>query len=210
MIQFDDMREMERRASMFYGDGLLDIGIGIGLVILGFGMLFGLSAIAVVYMAMIFTIVKLAKRSITIPRMHHLDFLPEPDMESRLRRSKPAVAASLIALLFLGVLALFMSRMIPERISAGLRSNAIVIFGVLLAAIFMLIAWGTAMRRLRVQGGIAILALVLGHWFGLGVSWYLMFLGAVTGAVGAVVLARFIRDYPRFRNRSGKALQRTS
>jgi hypothetical protein len=38
MIQFDDMREMERRASVHCEDGLLDIGIGVGLLLLGFAM----------------------------------------------------------------------------------------------------------------------------------------------------------------------------
>jgi hypothetical protein len=209
MIAFDDTKEMERRASTYYGDGLLDIGIGIGLLILGFGMIFGFGALAVIYTAVIFSIVKSAKRGITIPRMHHLDFIPEPGAESRLRRSKAVVVASLVALLVLGVLALFMPRMVPARISAVLRANAIVIFGGILAALFILIGWGTATKRLRVYAAITILALVFAHWFDLSVSWYLMTLGAVTAACGAGVLARFIRNYPRFPHRNGKAYQRT-
>jgi len=209
MIQFDDTKEMERRASMHYGDGLLDIGIGIGLVILGFAMIFGFGAIAVVYMAMIVSLVKSAKRSITVPRMHHLDFIPEPDAESRFNRMRGVVTASMAVLLVLGVLALFMSRIIPARISAGLRANGIIVFGMTLTAFFVLIGWGTATKRVRAYAAIAMLILVFAYWFDLDVSWYLMIIGAVTGIWGTVVLARFVKDYPRFQSPNGKIYQRT-
>jgi hypothetical protein len=208
MIQFDDAREMERRSSLYYGDGLLDIGIGIGLIILGFGMLFGLGILASVYMAMLFSIVKSAKRSITVPRMHHLDFIPEPDVESKLRRGRAVVAISLGLLSALGVLSLCTSRLIPSPVSMVVRAHAIAIFGCPLAAIFMLAAWGTATRRLRAYAAIAVLALVFGYWFDLNVSWCILLLGAVTSVWGACALGRFMRDYPRFYNRNGRMYQR--
>lgn len=209
MIAFDDAREMERRASMYYGDGLLDIGIGIGLVFIGFAMIFGFGALAGIYPVLIFPIAKSAKRNITAPRMHHLDFMPEPDAESKTRRSRAVVAATLAVLLAIGVLALFMSRMMPARIAGELRANALVIIGLLLAALFIVIAWGSSTKRLRDYGGIAILVLVCGYWFNLGAAWYLMIIGSVVGARGAVVLARFVRDYPRFHGRNGKVYQRS-
>jgi hypothetical protein len=209
MIAFDDAREMRRRASMYYGDGLLDIGIGIGLLFVGFAMIFGFGALAGIYPVLIFPIARAAKRSITAPRMHHLDFMPEPDAESRVRRSRAVVAATLAVLLAIGVLALLMSRMMPARIAGGLRENALVIIGLMLAALFMAIAWGASTKRLRDYGGIAILLLVCGYWFNLGAAWYLMIIGSVVGAHGAVVLSRFIRDYPRFYGRNGKAYQRS-
>jgi hypothetical protein len=209
MIQFDDAAEMERRASMYFGDGLLDIGIGIGLFVLGFGMVFGVGALAVVYMAVLFSIVRSAKRSITVPRMHHLDFIPEPGSESRQRRNKAVLVSSLVVLLAIGVLALFMSKMMPARISAGVRANGIVIFGGSLAGLFTLVGWGTATKRPWAYAAISMLALVLGYWFNLKVSWYLMLLGAVVVAWGAAVLARFVRDYPRFHHRDGGVYQRT-
>lgn len=210
MIQFDDTAEMERRATMYYGDGLLDIGIGIGLLVLGFGMIFGVGALAVVYTAILLSIVKSAKRSVTVPRMHHLDFAPNPGEESNPGRSRAVLVASLVVLLALGVLAFLMSRIIPARISEGLRANGIVIFGGVLAALFTLIAWGTATKRLCVYAAISMLALVCGYWFNLRVSWYLMILGAVLVTWGAAVLARFTRDYPRFHGPNGRAYQRTS
>jgi hypothetical protein len=210
MIVFDDTREMERRASMCYADGLLDIGIGIGLLILGFGMLFGLGAVAVVYWALIFSLMRSAKRIVTVPRMHHLDFIPEPDAERRLNRAKAVVAAALAALLALGVVALFMSRLIPGHISAAVRENGIVIFGLALTALFALIAWGTAEKRPRAYAALALLILVFGYWFSLGAAWYVMIMGAVSVSCGSSALARFVRGYPRFHGTNGKAYQRIS
>jgi MFS family permease len=204
MIQFDDTKEMERRASVCYGDGLLDIGIGLGLLFLGFVMIFGLGVLAAIFMAVLFPIVKSAKRSITVPRMHHLDFMSEPEAEPRLHRIKAVVAVSMIVLLSLGVLAFLMSRMIPARISTGLRDNAIIIFGVMLAALFVFIAWGTVTKRLRVYAAITILALVCGYWFDLSPTWYFMILGAVIAIWGGTVLSRFLRMYPKMIDRNGQ------
>jgi len=209
MIAFDDTREMARRASMYYGDGLLDIGIGVGLLFIGFAMIFGFGALAGIYPALIFPVAKSAKRIITAPRMHHLDFMPEPDAESRMRRSRGVVAATLAVLLAIGVLALLMSRMIPARIAGGLRANALVIIGLMLAALFIAIAWGSSTKRPRGYAGIATLVLVCGYWFDLSVAWYLTIIGTVVGTHGTVVLARFVRDYPRFHGRNGKAYQRS-
>lgn len=210
MIAFDDAREMRRRASMYYGDGLLDIGIGIGLLFAGFSMSVGFGALAGIFPALIFPIAKTAKRSITAPRMHHLDFMPEPDAESRMHRSRAVVAVTLAFLLALGALALLMSPTMPARIAGGLRANALVIVGLMLAALFVAVAWGASTRRLIGYAGIAILVLVCGYWFNLGAAWYLMIIGSVVGAHGAAVLSRFIRDYPKFYGRNGKAYQRSS
>jgi hypothetical protein len=209
MIAFDDTREMARRASMYYGDGLLDIGIGLGLLFIGFAMIFGFGALAGIYPLLIFPVAKSAKRSITAPRMHHLDFMPEADAESKVRRSRAVVAVTMAVLLAIGVLALLMSHMIPARISGDLRANALVIVGLTLASLFIAIAWGASTKRLRGYAGIATLVLVCGYWFGLGAAWYLMIIGAVVGTRGAVVLSRFVRDYPRFHGRNGKVYQRS-
>ena len=197
MIQFDDTKEMERRASVCYGDGLLDIGIGLGLLFLGFVMIFGLGILGAVFMVLLFPIVKSAKRSITIPRMHHLDFMSVPESESRLYRVKAVIAVSMIVLLSIGILAFLMSRMIPARISEGLRENAVVIFGVALTTLFLFIAWGTATKRLLAYAGITILALVCAYWFDLSPISYFMILGAIIASWGVAMLNHFVRAYPK-------------
>ncbi len=141
--------------------------------------------------------------------MHHLDFMPEADAESRLRRSRGVVAATMAVLLAIGVLALLMSRVIPAEVSGDLRANALVIVGLTLAALFVAIAWGSSTKRLRGYAGVATLVLVCGYWFGLSAAWYLMVIGAVVGTRGAVLLSRFVRDYPRFHGRSGRVYQRS-
>jgi hypothetical protein len=130
-------------------------------------------------------------------------------VESRLRRRRAVVLVSPVVLPALGVLALFVPGMVSAPTSAVLRANAIVVFGCMLAALFFLIGWGTATRRLCYYASIAVLAFIFGYWFGLSVAWYLMIIGAVTASWGAVILSRFVRDYPRLLNRNGRAYQRT-
>lgn len=209
MIQFDDTKEREQRADLCYADGLLDIGIGVGLFSLGIVTLVGLGALAGVYLALLFPIVKSAKRSVTMPRMHHLDFMPEPDAEWRIRRVKGVVTASMVVLIAIGALAFFMSRMIPPPLSTWLREHAIILFGALLAAFFVLLGWGTATARLRHYAVITAVALVFCHWFDLGASFFLLLIGIVTIVWGSNVLSRFVRSYPRMHERNGKAYQRT-
>ena len=197
MIQFDDRREREQRASLCFGDGLLDVGIGVGLLILGFFTMLGLGAVAGAYLAMLFPIVNALKRIVTVPRMHHLDFLPDPEARVRVRRVRIVVSGAMGLLIALGALAFFTSRMISVPVSTWLRENAIVVFGLLLAALFVLLGWGTATGRLRAYAIITTAALVVGHWFDMRPAWFFIVLGAVIAAWGSTVLTRFVRVYPR-------------
>jgi small-conductance mechanosensitive channel len=146
---------------------------------------------------MLFPIVNALKRIVTVPRMHHLDFLPDPEARVRVRRVRIVVSAAMGLLIALGALAFFTSRMISVPVSAWLRENAIVVFGLLLAALFVLLGWGTATGRLRAYAIITTAALVVGHWFDMRPAWFFIVLGAVIAAWGSTVLTRFVRVYPR-------------
>ncbi len=205
MIRFDDRKEREQRASLCFADGLLDIGIGVGLLALGFLAMLGLGAIAGIYLATLFPIVNLLKRGVTMPRMHHLDFLPDPETERRVLRVRAVVSIAMGMLIALGVLAFFTSRMIPAPVSTWLRENAIVVFGLLLAALFVLLGWGTTTRRFRIYAIITAAALVVGYWFNVGQSWFFVVLGAVITGSGGSVLARFVHEYPRINGNGARA-----
>ena len=197
MIQFDDRKEREQRASLCGADGLIDTGIGVGLLILGFATMVGLGGIAGVYLAMLIPIVNASKRIVTMPRMHHLDFHPDPEAGRRIGRVRAVASVSMGMLIALGVLALFTTRTMPIPISKWLRGNAIVVFGIALAGLFALLGWGMATRRFRTYAVVTAVALVFGHWFNMSAAWFFILLGMGVGGCGAVVLSRFIRDYPR-------------
>lgn len=201
MIQFDDRKEREQRASLCGADGLIDTGIGIGLLLLGFATMLGLGGIAGVYLALLFPIVNASKRIVTMPRMHHLDFHPDPDAGRRIGRVRAVVSISMGILIALGVLAFFTSRMIPIPISKWLRANAIVVFGLALTALFALLWWGLAAKRFRAYAALTMVALVFGYWFNANPSWFFILLGAGVGGGGVAVLSRFVRDYPRMNGR---------
>jgi len=201
MIQFDDRREREQRASLCFEDGLLDVGLGVGLLILGFFTMLGLGVVAGAYLAMLFPIVNALKRIVTMPRMHHLDFVPDPDARGRVRRVRAVLSIAMGILVALGALALFTSLMMPASVSTWLRENAIAVFGLLLAALFALLGWGAAARRLRGYAVITMIALVVGHWFDMRPAWFFVLLGAVIAATGAAVFGRFVQGYPRLNGR---------
>ena len=144
-----------------------------------------------------------------MPRMHHLDFMPEPGARSRTLRLRCVVVASMAVLVALGVLALFMSRLIPAPLSSWFRAHAIVVFGALLAALFGLIGWGTSTGRARRYAVITVVLLVLGYWFNLNPVWYFVLLGVVVLAWGSITLSHFVRDYPKMHDRNGVVYQRT-
>ena len=197
MIQFDDRREREQRASLCFEDGLLDVGIGVGLLILGFFTMLGLGVVAGAYLVMLFPIVNALKRIVTMPRMHHLDFLPDTEARDRARRVRAVVSIAMGMLIALGALAFFTSRMIPAPVSTWLREHAFVVFGLLLAALFVLLGWGTATGRLRAYAIITMVFLVVGHWFDIRSALFFVVLGVVIAAWGAAVLVRFVHGYPR-------------
>mgnify|MGYP001037337795 CR=1 FL=1 len=121
------------------------------------------------------------------------------DLEVRLEvgRVRAVASVSMGMLIALGVLALFTTRTLPIPISKWLRVNAIVVFGIALAGLFALLGWGMATRRFRTYAVVTAAALVFGHWFNMSAAWFFILLGMGVGGCGAVVLSRFIRDYPR-------------
>lgn len=197
MIQFDDRKERERRASLCFEDGLLDVGIGAGLIILGFFTMLGLGFVAGAYLAMLCPIVGTLKRIVTMPRMHHLDFIPDPEARGRARLARIVLSIATGILIAIGALAFFTSRIMPPPVSTWLRAHAIVVFGLLLAALFVILGWGTATKRLGAYAAITVVSIVFGHWFDMSPALFFVVLGSVVAAWGAAVLVRFVQGYPR-------------
>jgi hypothetical protein len=191
------LREIERRASLFYGDGLVDIGIGIGVLALGVIMIFGLGAAAGLPVVVLIPLVRSMRRRITFPRMHHFDFMPDPYTASKVHRVSAIVAVAIVSILPVAIFVLLRVGAIPARAAAWLRSNTIIAFSLVLAVVFLVIAWGTGVRRLVSYAALTFVALVCGYWFNVVPAFYFMGLGLVILFCGSMVLARFVHKYPR-------------
>jgi len=191
------LREIERRASLFYGDGLLDIGIGLGVLILGAIMILGLGVFGGVYVALLVPVMRSMRRRVTYPRMYHIDFMPDPYAGSKGHRVTMVVAVAAALILSLGLLVFVKAGVMPVRMAVWLRANTIIAFSLVLASILLIIAWGTGVRRLLSYAALTFVALVCGYWFDAAPAYYFMGLGLVILFCGSMVLARFVRKYPK-------------
>lgn len=192
------LKEIERRASFFYGDGLIDIGIGLGVVMLGVVLVLGLGVFAGVCVVALLPVVRSMRRRITFPRMYHMDFIPDPYSELKVHRIATAITIAVAVILLVGLIVFPRTGIIPARLAAWLRGNSIVAISLLLAGMLLFIAWGTGVRRLFTYAAITFIALVCGNWFNVDPAYYFMSLGLVILFSGSAVLARFVRKYQRF------------
>ncbi len=192
------LKEIERRASFFYGDGLIDIGIGLGVVMLGVVLVLGLGVFAGACVVALLPIVRSMRRRITFPRMYHMDFIPDPYSELKVHRIATAMTVAVAVILLVGLIVFPRTGIMPARLASWLRANSIIAFSLLIAGMLLFIAWGTGVRRLFTYAAITFVALVCGYWFNVDPAYYFMSLGLVILFSGSTVLARFVRKYPRF------------
>ncbi len=192
------LKEIERRASLFYGDGLIDIGIGLGVVMLGVVLVLGLGVYAGACVIALLPVVRSMRRRITFPRMYHIDFMPDPYSEPKVHRVATGLAIAVALVILAGLLIFPRTGILPERLAEWLRSNSIVAISLLIAGMLVAVAFGTGARRLLTYAAITFVALVCGNWFNVDPAYYFMALGLVMLFGGSTVLARFVRKYPRF------------
>jgi hypothetical protein len=76
MSQNMDLKEIERRANLYHGDGLIDIAIGLAILLAGIADIFDRTSLAAIWVVLWLPIVMSAKKSITVPRMRQIDFTP--------------------------------------------------------------------------------------------------------------------------------------
>jgi hypothetical protein len=191
------LKEIQRRASLFYGDGLIDIGIGLGVVMLGVVLVLGLGVYAGACVIALLSVIRSMRRRITFPRMYHLDFMPDPYSEPKVHRVATGVTVAVAVVILACLLALPRAGFLPVRLAAWLRGNPIIEFSLVIAGTLLVVAWGTGARRLFTYAAITFVALVCGNWFNADPAYYFMALGLVMLFGGSMVLARFVRKYPR-------------
>ena len=190
-----DMKEIERQVYLSYSeDGLVDIAIGT--VITAWGLmltqeptgligLLGLLGLGIWY---------IGKRSITIPRIGVIE--PGPKMERRLTNLA-------VFLVVLGILVF--AGILFGRAAGGsaLSDYSLAIIGLVLAAGVSLLAYLLNARRLYVYAIILFAAFAGGEILAKSITAFdafaltVMIGGGLILLSGIVVLARFMRKYPR-------------
>jgi hypothetical protein len=192
-----DSKEIERRASLYHDDGLLDIALGLALLLFGLAMILDQTALAGVYVVLTLPAVMSAKRAITVPRMPYVDFVPAPHAERAMTRVALMAAVAGAALLTLGLLVFGLSGTLPSWLLLWIRDYALVLFGVLVAGLLSVIGWALGVGRLYGYAALMAVGFVGGRWLGLTTPLYVAALGAVILSCGIAVLVQFVRRYPR-------------
>jgi len=200
MSQNTNLKEIERKANLYHGDGLLDIAIGLGILILAIAMILDQTAFTGVWVVLWLPIMMSAKKSLTVPRMRHTDFRPAPNAQWKVKLVMVTVAGVVALLFTLGLVVFTRNETIPA-LTAWIREYGLVVVGVLLAGLLSLIAWATDAKRVYAYAALAAIAFASGHWFNLEFPLYLMVLGTVILLSGIVVLVRFLRKYPILKDR---------
>jgi hypothetical protein len=195
MSQSTNLKEIERKANLYHGDGLLDIAIGLGILSFAIAMILDQTAFTGVWVVLWLPIMMSAKKSLTVPRMRHTDFRPAPNAQWKVKLVVVTVAGVVALLFTLGLVVFTRNETIPA-LTAWIREYGLVVVGVLLAGLLSLIAWATGAKRVYAYAALAVIAFASGQWFNLEFPLYLTVLGTVILLSGMVVLVQFMRKYP--------------
>ena len=193
MSQNTHLKEIERKANLYHGDGLIDIAIGFVILLAGIAEIFDQTSLAGVWVVLWLPMMMSAKKSITAPRMRYIDFTPKAQWKVKLVIVTIMLA---VAVLFTLGLVVFEYEALPSWLTAWLREYAGVVSPALLVGLGWLIALATGVKRLYAYTALAVIAFAGGYWFNLNFPLVFTVLGAVIVLSGIVVLIRFLRKYP--------------
>jgi len=188
------LKGIERKANLYHGDGLIDIAIGFVILLAGIAEIFDWTAFGGVWVVLWLPIMISAKKSITVPRMHYIDFTPKAQWKVKLVIVTVVLA---VAVLFtLGLVVFTKNEALPSPLTAWLREYSRLVWPAALVGVAWLIALATGVKRLYAYAALAVIAFAGGYWFNLDFPLLFTVLGAVIVLAGMVVLVRFLRKYP--------------
>jgi hypothetical protein len=194
MSQNTHLKEIERKANLYHGDGLIDIAIGFVILLAGITEIFDQTSLAGVWVVLWLPIMMSAKKSITVPRMRYIDFTPNAQWKVKLII---VTVVGVVALLFtLGLVVFTRNEALPPWLTAWLREYSRMVWPAALIGVGWLIALATGVKRLYAYAALAVIAFAGGYWFNLNFPLLFTVLGAVIVLSGIVVLVQFMRKYP--------------
>ena len=194
MSQNTHLKEIERKANQYHGDGLIDIAIGFVILLAGIAEIFDQTSLAGVWVVLWLPIMMSAKKSITVPRMRYIDFTPKAQWKVKV--VIVTVVLALAVLFTLGLVAFTKNEALPSWLTAWLREYSRLVWPAALVGVGWLIALATGVKRLYAYAALAVIAFAGGYWFNLDFPLLFTVLGAVIVLAGMVVLVRFLRKYP--------------
>jgi hypothetical protein len=192
--------EQERRASQYQGDGLLDIGLGLALLIVGLAMYgdWPMSFVGVWVILWMFG-GRAAKRKITLPRLASIDFSPSPEAERRQSYLKQSTIGLILLVFLLSFFLFVFSDRLPVPVRSWVDDGSGLVIGLIGLTVLLLLGlagWATGARRLVVYAVLGILGWIATELFGVDIPLIVLALGGVILGVGIYLLTQFLQNHP--------------
>ncbi len=194
-----DLKDLERKIYLSYHqDGLVDIFLGIGLILIGIILhpILGENVPTVAMIMIMFSVFIYAslKREITIPRMGYVEFLPK-------RKTRFALLIFTIVLItnipLVIVLLLTVGQQISPAVFDFVTTYLLIIFGVYGAGIFTLCGFLSEIRRFFGYGVTTLIVFIFSYFLFLHFSLPVIGVGIIITIVGFFQLVWFLRKYPK-------------
>ncbi len=191
-----DLEALEKQAyASRWQDGLLDLFIGLGILLVGIFWLTPMAGMGGVAPALLIVFWLPARRLVTERRAGYVEFGPE--RKARERRGLIGLLAMGVLSLLLGIAAFVILNRSGLATGEWIEMGVPALPGVLLG--IGAVAGGLMLGVPRILGYGVLMALLaaLATALGLEPGVYMAFTGALITSVGVVLLARFFRDHPR-------------
>jgi hypothetical protein len=191
-----DKKNVERIASQYHGDGLIDIYIGFVSSMLGISMLFDWMTFSGIFMVIFLPVFFTAKKRFTAPRIQNVGITEYPESIRRRKLVVLLIFGLFVLMLVLGLL-LFRNLLdMPAWMKSNFSLLAVILPAVLVIFGLSLLGWASGQKRMYIYAGIAALFFIFGYSFDIGFNLLLLIWGGVVFITGCVLLVRFIRKYP--------------
>ena len=182
-----DTRRLERRMLLYYTqDGLWDLFVGVCAVSWSLLLRIDLVALVGAVCGMAAVLVIALKQRITYPRVGYARF-----------RSAGASRGVIAGSVGFGAACLLIVLTVRSGMAEVIRPYFPVWMGLAIGALIAVAGWAFNARRFYLHGALIFLAGVAHQWGGVPLWLAVTIAGVVIVVVGAVVLARFLRNNPK-------------
>jgi hypothetical protein len=190
-----NLQQIKQKAyTRFHQDGLLDILAGLMLFGYGLGMVTGITTFTAISWLPIMLYQPL-KNAITVPRIGMVKF---QDKETQKRKLSFSLLLGVFLLLGLMIFYLFGRDNLPQSLDAFLRTNIFLIFGIMMAMMFVGLGYFMTLSRMNLYAGWIILAFAVGQFFLMpNEEIVVLIAGGVIFLVGLFYLIRFLGQNPK-------------
>jgi hypothetical protein len=201
MYQETKKTNLEKKAQVYTGDGIIDVMLGMAVILAGISMFLNLTTFAAIWIVLLIPITRSIKRYVTVPRIDQVDFEPLPNAKKR-RLFIYLVLLGTLAFVIVAGLFFFAGRdSIPVGISRVLGAQppiyAITMVLVFVLLCLILIARGFGVRHFLAYAGLIIIFIISSIWIDLELPYYMILFGTIALSYGIVALIRFILRYPK-------------